>query len=210
MSIRVLDPVGRVCRPLPSKKAKREIARNQAIWLHAEGVEPNQGKGTLILLRQLRQQPAERAMTQLINGDGQFLAWIWPETANAYIRRELIILVGECSSSGPRAVMIPHCVTPEVIKMIRHTESLGIVIGVDQRAAMRTMIEEALTNFSDGDVIKMMEGKLKSLFGKSAQVEVGLNELRAARRQLAAIELALAPDWAKIRNRLVELTMPGS
>jgi len=205
MSIRVLDLVGRVCRPLSVKKAVREVARKHANWLHSEGVEPNQQHGTIILSRQLKEQPTERAMAQLYNGDGQLLMWIWPEVAGTYLRRGLVSLVGECSPSGPRAVMVPHCVSHEVMTEICHYEYWGTAMAVEQRATMRVVIEKALQNrFSEWYVEKLVEEKLKSFFKKGHQVEAGLHEIRKARRQLAALELALAPDCAGIRIKLAE------
>ena len=122
MSIRVLDPDGRVMRSVSPANARSWVEHSRARWLHADDVQPNREHGTIILNHPLREPPEERIMTQIFNGDGELLGWLWMDTAELWIRKKRIAQVGASSEDGPRAAILTHVVDPGAMEAIRRIE----------------------------------------------------------------------------------------
>ena len=201
MPIRVLDPDGRVTRTVSPANARSWVERSRARWLHANDVQPNREYGTIILSQQLKELPEERIMTQIFNGDGELLGWLWMDTSELWIRKKRIAQVGNSSEDGPRAAILPHVVDPGAMEAIRRIEGWRIAEGLKARAAVRAEIERAMPKLAGEQLEKMILAMVYRRFGRD-ETDLVLKDLKDLRRQIVAMEIALAPDMADVRQEL--------
>lgn len=205
MSIRVLDPNGRVMRPISPSNAKNWVEHSRAKWLHVHGFEPNRKHGTIIMKNHVKNPPVDRAQTQMYNADGQLLGWIWPELAERVLNQEWCFLVGSCSPNGPRAVIIPRLVDQDAAAMreLRYIESWRTAEAVIIRDALRSKITTVInTANSWKDIEKRVDTLLQQHLGVSER-ELVLSDIRLIRKKVAALELAIANDMTAVRHKLV-------
>ena len=201
MSIRVLDPDGRVIRSVSSAKAHSWVEHARARWLHADEVQPNREHGTIILNCPLKELPEERVMTQIFNGDGELLGWLWMDTSELWIRKKRIAQVGASSEDGPRAAILPHVVDPRAMEAIRRIEGWRIAEGLKARAAVRAEIESAMSTMAGEQLEDMILAEVSMRLGKD-EADLVLKDLKEMRRRIVAMEIALAPDMADVRQEL--------
>jgi hypothetical protein len=201
MPIRVLDPDGRVTRTVSPANARSWVENARARWLHANDVQPNREYGTIVLSHQLKELPEERVMTQIFNGDGELLGWLWMDTSELWIRKKRITQVGASSEDGPRAAILPHVVAPQAMQAIRRIEGWRIAEGLKARAAVRTEIESAMSTMADERLENMILAAVHQRLGKD-EADLVLKDLKEIRRRIVAMEIALAPDMADIRQEL--------
>jgi hypothetical protein len=189
-------------RPVSPAKAENWVEYSRACWVHAPEVEPNKQRGTIIRTHPVAEQPTERFETQIYNGDGEFLGYLHMEMAGLYIRKRQIAQIGTSTEDGPRAAILLHTVGPEAMEAIRRIEGWRISEGLKARAAVRREIEKEMSTLS-GEKLesKILESVLQRL-GKS-EAELALSALRGMRMWIVALEMALAPDLADIRRRLI-------
>ena len=202
MPIRVLDPDGRVCKPMRRGQAVREVDRKRAEWLCAAGVEPNKEHGTIILTRPVREPSPERVMTQIYNGDGELLGWLWPDVAELWVRKGAISQVGTSSEDGPRAAILPRVVDPKAMAAIRRIEGWRIAEGLRVRAELRLEIQRLMKHLKGDALEDAIVEKVRLYLGRGA--DLALEELRGIRRRITAMEFALAPDMTAVRHELIE------
>lgn len=205
MSIRVLDTDGRVLKPVSPGNAFNWVEHSRAKWLHAPGIEPNVKQGTIILIRPVKNPPGERIMTQIFNGDGELLGWLWPDVTRRLIEKGAIKQVGSSSGDGPRAAILPRVVDSEIMGDIRRIEGWRIAEGLQDRACFRVEIERMMRikNLKGAGLEDAILGKAKLFFGKKGK-EMALEEIRGIRRRVAAMEIAISPDMNTIRQVLVK------
>jgi hypothetical protein len=201
MSIRVLDPNGRTIRSVSSAKAHSWVEHARARWLHADDVQPNRERGTIILNCALKELPEERVMTQIFNGDGELLGWLWMDTSELWIRKKRMAQVGASSEDGPRAAILPHVVDPRAMDAIRRIEGWRIAEGLKARAAVRAEIESAMSAMAGEQLEDMILSAVSMRLGKG-EADLVLKDLREMRRRIVAMEIALAPDMADVRQEL--------
>jgi hypothetical protein len=201
MSIRVLDPDGRVIWSVSSTKGHNWVEHARARWLHAQGVQPNRKNGTIILSHQPRELPEEKVMTQIYNGDGELLGWLWMDTSELWIRKKRIAQVGTSSEDGPRAAILPHVVDPRAMEAIRRIEGWRIAEGLKARAVVRAEIESAMSTMAGEQLEDMILAEVSMRLGKD-EADLVLKDLKEMRRRIVAMEIALAPDMADVRQEL--------
>ncbi len=201
MPIRVLDPDGRVTRSVSPANARNWVERSRARWLHADKVQPNREHGTIILNCPLKELPEERVMTQIFNGDGELLGWLWMDTSELWIRKKRIAQVGASSEDGPRAAILPHVVDPRAMEAIRRIEGWRIAEGLKARAAVRAEIESVMSTMAGEQLENMILATVYQRLGKS-EADLALKDLKEMRRRIVAMEIALAPDMADVRQEL--------
>jgi hypothetical protein len=201
MSIRVLDPDGRAIRSVSSAKAHSWVEHARARWLHADEVQPNREHGTIILNCALKELPEERVMTQIFNGDGELLGWLWMDTSELWIRKKRIAQVGASSEDGPRAAILPHVVGSSAMQAIRRIEGWRIAEGLKARAAVRAEIESAMSTMTGEQLENMILAEVRIRLGKD-EADLVLKDLKEMRRRIVSMEIALAPDMADVRQEL--------
>jgi hypothetical protein len=187
---------------LRPKKAAHEVERHRAVWLHVKDVQPNGERGTIVLNCRLNETPEERIMTQIFNGDGEFLGWLHMDTAELWIRKGRIAQVGASTEDGPRAAILPHVVDRKAMEAIRHTEGYRIAKGLKARAVVRREIEEAMESLSGDQLENTILSAVRLRLGKG-EADLVLADLRNMRRRIVSLEIALAPDMAGVRQRLL-------
>lgn len=204
MSIRVLDPDGRVLRPISPSNAKSKVGRSLANWVCAEGFKPNMKRGTIIMKKYTKILPGERVQTQIFNADGQLLGWIWPEVADRVLTRGWCNLVGSRSSFfGPRAVIIPFIMAQDAMKELQHIEARRTTEAVIERDYLRHKIMSVISKATTwNDVEEKVNNVIQQHLGEFEK-ETVLSDLRFFRRKVVALEIALAPDMSTVRHELL-------
>ncbi|MDA8336054.1 MAG: hypothetical protein M0Z41_13905 [Peptococcaceae bacterium] len=208
MSIRVIDLAGRVCHPIPPKQAAREIERDQAHWVHADGIEPNILKGTIQLTRPMKDPPDSNRQTQVLDGDGIFLVWIWAPAAGRLVSQHMAEMIGAESEAGyPQTILVPRLARhePEVIAALTRLEAMRAIDSVAARDQLRHQINYALSTCRTWDEVEArVEWLLEQCLHSPADNQVVLAQLRILRRKLRNLDLALAPDMEYIREQLAQ------
>lgn len=204
MSIRVLDPDGRVLRPVSPAKANSWVEHGRARWVHAEGIESNRRRGAIILTHPVEHPPEDRLMVQIYDGDGFFLGWGWPKAATRVLKHKQCLLVGSKTVDGwPRAIIVPRTARNDsvVARELRHIEARGSVNAAIHRDALR----DALNKGMAGGQLEAYVASLKRTDGRCDEIDRVISGLRYSRRQLSILDIIVDPDTSEIPEQMVEI-----
>ena len=87
------------------------------------------------------------------------------------------------------------------MEAIRRIEGWRIAEGLKARAAVRAEIESAMSTMAGEQLEDMILAEVSMRLGKD-EADLVLKDLKEMRRRIVAMEIALAPDMADVRQEL--------